>query len=400
MVCWQHLTMMMVICTASAVQMIRVGKCANGMVEVSMARAQKLNAVDDAMLRDLEAIDRPMILTSSEASHFCAGGDIAALAKAPTRAFLEREARLLRRLRRRPNVAISEGVTFGFGAGLFVSCPSRVATRKTVLAMPECKIGLVPDAGSLSFLSEYLGADVAKFVALAGYRLSGADLRRTGLATHYSEKDATVSAELKELPVALVPAFLDRFYSKEAKTGLSPLFSSNAVRAAVGRVFQQQQRKKDSSVGDILHALREERAQASAHAESCAWRVREQADAVCDVLDDAIDAISTASPLALETTLQLMEKIEDLGVALVGGKDEEEEERKRAFCSKCEVAVNARLIRRADFQTGVASVLRKTSPDDLPAWSPPTLEEARGLASRLVDDVIDEVIVKRSRPQE
>ena len=70
-----------------------------------------------------------------------------------------------------PYVAIMDGITMGGGCGISIngryftmertyltsSPPSllsryRVATKRTVVAMPECSIGLVPDVGAAHFL--------------------------------------------------------------------------------------------------------------------------------------------------------------------------------------------------------------------------------------------------------
>ena len=56
-----------------------------------------------------------------------------------------------------PYVALIDGITMGGGVGLSVHAPYRVATSKTLFAMPETGIGLIPDVGGSHFLPRLEG---------------------------------------------------------------------------------------------------------------------------------------------------------------------------------------------------------------------------------------------------
>ena len=60
----------------------------------------------------------------------------------------------------------------------------KIATEKTLLAMPETALGLFPDVGGSFFLSRLKG-NLGMFLALTGYRLKGADVYHAGLASNY-----------------------------------------------------------------------------------------------------------------------------------------------------------------------------------------------------------------------
>ena len=62
----------------------------------------------------------------------------------------------------------------GGGVGLSIHGPFRIATEKSVFAMPETAIGLFPDVGA-SFQLSRMGT-LGKFLALTGQRLKGLDL--------------------------------------------------------------------------------------------------------------------------------------------------------------------------------------------------------------------------------
>uniref|UniRef100_A0A8R1IQQ8 3-hydroxyisobutyryl-CoA hydrolase, mitochondrial n=2 Tax=Caenorhabditis japonica TaxID=281687 RepID=A0A8R1IQQ8_CAEJA len=86
----------------------------------------------------------------------------------------------------------------GIGCGLSVNGRFRVATEKTMLAMPETALGLFPDVGGSYFLSRLKG-HLGMYLALTGYRLLGADAFHAGLATHF-----VPSAEIGNLEKKLV----------------------------------------------------------------------------------------------------------------------------------------------------------------------------------------------------
>ena len=74
----------------------------------------------------------------------------------------------------KPGVAFMDGVTMGGGVGIACPCRYRVATERTVLAMPETTIGIFPDVGGGRYLSRLRGR-LAQFLALTGARLDGAE---------------------------------------------------------------------------------------------------------------------------------------------------------------------------------------------------------------------------------
>lgn len=93
-----------------------------------------------------------------------------------------------------PYVALIDGITMGGGVGLSVHGRFRVATEKTLFAMPETAIGLFPDVGGGYFLPR-LGGKLGLFLALTGHRLKGHDVFRAGVATHMCDNAKLGSLE-------------------------------------------------------------------------------------------------------------------------------------------------------------------------------------------------------------
>ena len=184
----------------------------SGVLDVSLSRARALNALDPpanaALLAAVAAAvegDAPaaVVRAAPAASRaFCAGGDIkSALAAPSAEDFLAVEYAALLAVhalaQTRPVIGLGSGIVMGAGAGLLSACSHRVATETTAFAMPECAIGLAPDAGSSHFLAA-LPRGLARLACLTGARLSAADLLQTGLATH-AVPDAALEGLLADL---------------------------------------------------------------------------------------------------------------------------------------------------------------------------------------------------------
>lgn len=118
---------------------------------------------------------------------FCAGGDVAALAKgieadpdkgqqdAKDYFALEYQLDHLIATYNKPYVAFMDGITMGGGVGLSVHAPIRIATENTVFAMPETTIGFFPDVGASFFLPKMDGA-LGMYLALTSEQVKGVNV--------------------------------------------------------------------------------------------------------------------------------------------------------------------------------------------------------------------------------
>ena len=134
------------------------------LVRVELDRGGKLNALTRSMWEALDAVledtNDALLITSGDAKAFSAGADVNAVASEPVderRDFLRLEYETLEKLQERqaPTVAVADGLAFGAGAGVFMACDECIVTERSRLAMPECRIGIVPDAGALRFLTKH-----------------------------------------------------------------------------------------------------------------------------------------------------------------------------------------------------------------------------------------------------
>ncbi len=168
---------------------------------ITLDRPAALNALNRDMCGAIHAalyaslsdptVDRVVIEGAGDRA-FCAGGDVVGLyhagrAGSPEwEAFFHDEYRMNQAISTYPDdyVALLDGVTMGGGVGLSIHGRYRVATERTLFAMPETGIGLIPDVGGTHALARLPG-EIGTWLALTGARLKAADCLYAGIATHH-----------------------------------------------------------------------------------------------------------------------------------------------------------------------------------------------------------------------
>ncbi|RAL48920.1 hypothetical protein DM860_001240 [Cuscuta australis] len=144
-----------------------------------------------------------LIILKSSGRAFCAGGDVAAVVSDIKQGNWKMGAEYFRKeftlnyvmaTFSKPQVSILNGIVMGGGAGASVHGRFRVATEKTVFAMPETSLGLFPDVGASYFLSRLPGF-FGEYLGLTGSRLDGAEMFASGLATHFVPLERLSSLE-------------------------------------------------------------------------------------------------------------------------------------------------------------------------------------------------------------
>jgi len=184
---------------------------------VTLNRPQALNALTHPMCLDLEQAmqnwvdddDIGLLMIDAEGEKaFCAGGDIVKIYDegksgqvGNALAFWRDEYRLNHAIYTyaKPYVAIMDGIVMGGGVGISAHGSHRVVTERTMFAMPECAIGLLPDVGGTHLLGQMPGA-CGEYAGLTGARLSGADCIYAGVADYFvpSDKLESLKAALQD----------------------------------------------------------------------------------------------------------------------------------------------------------------------------------------------------------
>jgi enoyl-CoA hydratase len=162
---------------------------------VTLNRPEKLNSLDEALLRELlaaiTAIDddptvRVAILTGAGDKAFAAGADIAAMSEMTSpqaKRFAELGHRVGARIEesRVPFLAAVNGFALGGGCELALACDFIYASEKAKLGQPEVSLGILPGFGGTQRLSRRVGAARARELCMTGDMIGAEEARRIGL---------------------------------------------------------------------------------------------------------------------------------------------------------------------------------------------------------------------------
>ena len=329
-----------------------IARIEGGWGRLTLNRPKALHALNTEMCRlMIEALlawrgdpaVKAVLLDHSGERGFCAGGDIRMIAESgagdasEARAFFREEYRLNALLfaYAKSVVAVMDGVVMGGGVGISAPATYRVATERTVFAMPETGIGLFPDVGGGWFLPRLPG-ETGMWLALAGARLKAADCLLLGVATDYVSQ-----GRVEALKAALLgqPDAIDTIITEfEDEAGEPPLAQH---RDAIDRTF------RGDSVEAIFQALEDDGSD---------W-ARQQ-----------LDLLRSKSPQAMKVAFRQLRQ----GRGMASFEDE----------MAVEYRIASRVCRLHDFQEGVRAVI--VDKDNAPRWDPATLS---GVSEARLDDI-------------
>uniref|UniRef100_A0A8C4ZX80 3-hydroxyisobutyryl-CoA hydrolase n=1 Tax=Gadus morhua TaxID=8049 RepID=A0A8C4ZX80_GADMO len=304
---------------------------------ITLNRPKAMNALNLTMtrllypqLKEWETDEQTdiVIIKGAGGRAFCAGGDIIAVTEAgksgdPLAQDFFREEYVLNNtigMYKKPYIALIDGITMGGGVGLSVHGRFRVATEKTVFAMPETAIGLFPDVGGGYFLPRLQGK-LGMFLALTGFRLKGRDVQRVGVASHFVE-----SQKISALELDLVGL---RSPSNEDVSKLLESYQTQVTILSFPQAFVHGLIRSILNINDPKH-----------------------------VMHPSIQTLARMSPTSLKITFRQLEQGAAMSLQDVLVME-------YRLCQAC--------MRGKDFYEGVRSVL--IDKDHSPRWSPATLAE-------------------------
>lgn len=159
---------------------------------VTLNRPSARNAVDGAMARAIdhivdttEADDavRVVVLASSHDSVFCAGADLAEIARGNAAALITGKGfgGLTEAQRRKPWIAAVDGAAFAGGCELALACDMIVGSKKARFGLPEVKRGLFAGAAGPYRLPRALPRNIALELVATGDPLDAGRASELGL---------------------------------------------------------------------------------------------------------------------------------------------------------------------------------------------------------------------------
>lgn len=165
---------------------------------ITLARADKLNALDLDMLGELSTVldrvevDRAVrvVILTGEGKAFSAGGDIAAWGGMQAEEFghqwVRHGHRIFDRLAtlRMPVIAAMNGHALGGGLELAGAADVRIAERQAKIGLPETSLGMVPGWSGTQRLVRRFGAQIVRRMVVGGEMFTAEEAQVHGLVDH------------------------------------------------------------------------------------------------------------------------------------------------------------------------------------------------------------------------
>ncbi|WP_111412656.1 enoyl-CoA hydratase-related protein [Billgrantia lactosivorans] len=187
-----------------------------GVVRLTINRPKALNALNSAVLGELETVLteleqrsdlRAVLITGAGEKSFVAGADITEMReKTPeeARAFASQALRTIKRLETLPVpvVALVNGFCLGGGCELALACDWAVASDNAIFGQPEVLLGVIPGFGGTQRLPRRVGPAMAIDLVTTGRKIDAQEALRIGLVNRVmpqAELEAYAEELIKQL---------------------------------------------------------------------------------------------------------------------------------------------------------------------------------------------------------
>jgi len=211
---------------------------------------EKVNTLNEAMmdqfanfLDDLESDVslKGAVLISGKKNNFIAGADIEMFKARETAEEIEQLSlgghKILNRVESssKPIVVAIHGSCMGGGLELSLACHYRIASghSKTIMALPEVKLGILPGTGGTQRLPRLIGIQKSLNYMLTGKNIYARQAYKMGLVDELVHKDALEEAAIK----AVHSVSSSKFERTDKRTSMEKMIESNGLGRKI--VFSQ-----------------------------------------------------------------------------------------------------------------------------------------------------------------
>jgi len=194
-------------------------KIENKLAFVTLTRADKHNAIDMAMFKEINNATKALkknkdiraVIIQGEGDNFCTGLDVKSMFNSPTNAlkllfkwlpWMSNDAQRVSTAWRKlpvPVIAVLHGKCWGGGMQLALGADFRIAHTDTSLSIMESRWGLIPDMGGTLALRENISIDQAKKLAMTAEEISASHALSIGLITDVSNEPLTQALALADI---------------------------------------------------------------------------------------------------------------------------------------------------------------------------------------------------------
>ena len=191
---------------------------ARGIATLTLDRAEKHNAFDDALIAELIQVLKEVaqddavriLLLRASGKSFSAGADLNWMRRmadyddAQNHADAMQLAELMQRLNNlpKPTIAQVQGAAFGGGVGLVACCDIAIASEQALFCLSEVKLGLIPGVIS-PYVIQAIGTRAARRYMLSAERFDARQACQLGLV-HEVVASAELDARVEDLVKVLL----------------------------------------------------------------------------------------------------------------------------------------------------------------------------------------------------
>ena len=175
----------------------------NGLMVVTINRADKLNALNKDVMSDLDKLIneiesnsqiKAVIITGAGQKAFVAGADISeflGLNNDEGKALAQKGQDIFHRIEncKKPIVAAVNGFALGGGCELAMACHFRIASDNAKFGQPEVNLGLIPGYGGTQRLVQLIGKGRALELLMTGNTIDASIALDYGLVNHVVPND-------------------------------------------------------------------------------------------------------------------------------------------------------------------------------------------------------------------